>query len=147
MNLNFTAVQKCNSKPLFTFYTSIFGYSLGVCLFYTVGSGCGTLQGCMGPPCLRWGEGANFLVVCQIFCPKFLCVSFLYFSARNLNFLHVVESPPDLLFSLGQEVNENVWFNTKYSDEKVIDCTEWEIAPIAPLNIPHKVLNINFPLI
>jgi hypothetical protein len=35
----------------------------------------------------------------------------------------------------------------KYSEEQVIDCTEWKIALTAPLNIRHKVLDINFPLI
>lgn len=70
-------------------------------------SGCGTLYGCMGPRCLRWGERAKILVVCQIFCTKYFVCKFLHFSASNLNWLHVVESPSDLFYSLGLEVNEN----------------------------------------
>lgn len=54
------------------------------------------------------GGGGKYSGCVSDFCPTYFVRKFLHFSASNLNSLQVVESPPDLFYSLGPEVNENV---------------------------------------
>jgi hypothetical protein len=95
---------------LYFFYTSILRYSVGVRLFYTADFRLWHPVWLYGAPLSEVGGigGQRFRLFVGFFVQSYCVCKFLYFSARKLNFLHLVEISPDLLHSLAPEVNENV---------------------------------------